>query len=413
MDMKKHTAIVALAVVSIGQAMAAEPGPLQTAFSGIKPIFDARLRTEDVDQEGIANDANAITLRAHLGFETGKAWNTSLLVEGEAVVPIENEYRPDPLIPEKVTYPIVADPESYEFNRFQLVNTSIPGTTLTLGRQRILLDDHRFVGNVGWRQNEQTFDAFRIVNKSVENLVLDATYLNRVNRVFGHDSPQGTYKGDSALLNASYQAKIGKLTGFGYLLQFDDIIGVPAAVRDSTSTYGLRFAGEKQAGKIKIGYLASWATQTDAGDNPLDFDLGYQAAELSATYRQFGLGVGVEILEGNGAKGFTTPLATLHKFQGWADKFLATPANGIEDAYVNASVNLKAIGGLETLGVVLGYHDYEAEHISADYGSEVNLSVAARLKKLSVMLKYADYREGVLASARDTEKYWLQAEFAW
>ena len=102
--MKKHTAIVALALVSIGQAMAAEPGPLQTAFSGIKPIFDARLRTEDVDQEGIANDANAITLRAHLGFETGKAWNTSLLVEGEAVVPIENEYRPDPLIPEKVTW---------------------------------------------------------------------------------------------------------------------------------------------------------------------------------------------------------------------------------------------------------------------------------------------------------------------
>ena len=235
--MKKHTGIAVLAIVWSGQALAAEPGPLQTAFSGIKPIFDARLRTEDVDQEGIANDANAITLRAHLGFETGKAWGTSLLVEGEAVVPIENDYRPDPLVPKKVTYPVVADPETYEINRFQLVNTSIPGTTLTLGRQRILLDDQRFVGNVGWRQNEQTFDALRIVNKSVKNLVLDATYLNRVNRIFGHDSPQGTYEGDSALLNASYQTKVGKITGFGYLLQFDSIVGVPAAVRDSTSTY--------------------------------------------------------------------------------------------------------------------------------------------------------------------------------
>jgi hypothetical protein len=402
-----------LAWVACGQVMAGEPGTLQTAFTATKPIFDARLRTEDVDQEGLANDANAITLRAHLGFETGKAWGTSLLVEGEAVVPIENDYRPDPLIPEKVTYPVVADPETYELNRFQLVNTSIPGTTLTLGRQRILLDDQRFVGNVGWRQNEQTFDALRIVNKSIENLVLDVSYLNRVNRVFGHDSPQGTYKGDSALLNASYQTKVGKLTGFGYLLQFDDIVGVPAAVRESTSTYGLRFAGDRQAGKIKIGYLASWATQSDAGDNPLDFDLGYQAAELSATYRQFGLGVGIEILEGNGVKGFTTPLATLHKFQGWADKFLATPPNGLEDAYVNASVNLKAVGGLETLGFVLGYHDYEAERVSADYGSEVNLSVAAKLKKLNLMLKYADFHEGALASARDTEKYWLQAEFVW
>ena len=405
--------LIVLSLVSIGQAGAGEPGTLESAFKGTKWILDTRLRSEDVEQAGIANDAAATTLRARLGFETGKAWNTSLLVEGEAVVPLENDYRPDPLVPEKVTYPVVADPESYEVNRFQLVNTSIPGTTLTLGRQRILLDDQRFVGNVGWRQNEQTFDAFRIVNKSVKNLVLDATYLNRVNRVFGHDSPQGTYEGDSALLNASYQTKIGKLTGFCYLLQFDNIIGVPAAVRDSTSTYGLRFAGEKQAGKVKVGYLASWATQSDAGDNPLNFDLGYEFGELSATYQQFGLAAGIEILEGNGTKGFTTPLATLHKFQGWADKFLTTPPNGIEDTYVNAMVNLKAVGGLDTLGFVLGYHDYEAEHISADYGSEVNVSVAAKLKKLSVMVKYADYQQGVLATARDTEKYWLQAEFVW
>ena len=157
----------------------------------------------------------------------------------------------------------------------QLTNTSLPGTTLTLGRQRILLDDQRFVGNVGWRQNEQTFDAFRVVNKSVKNLVLDATYLNRVNRVFGEDSPQGTYKGDTVLLNASYQTKVGKITGFGYLLEFDPIVGVPAAAGDSTSTYGLRFAGEAPAGKVKIGYLASWASQSDAGVNPLSFDLDY------------------------------------------------------------------------------------------------------------------------------------------
>ena len=85
----------------------------------------------------------------------------------------------------------------------------------------------------------QTFDAFRIVNKSIENLVLDATYLDKVNRVFGEDSPQGDYEGNSVLLNAGYQTKIGKLTGFGYLLDFEPVPGVPAAVRDSSSTYSL------------------------------------------------------------------------------------------------------------------------------------------------------------------------------
>jgi hypothetical protein len=411
--MHMRTGLVVLALVLTGPAMAEEANSLGSAIKATKPILDTRLRTEDVDQAPLPNDANATTLRARIGFETGKAWGTSLLVEGEAVIPFDTDYRPDPTIPEMVTYPVVADAETYEFNRVQLVNNSLPGTTLTLGRQRILLDDQRFVGNVGWRQNEQTFDAFRVVNKSVKNLTLDATFLNQVNRVFGKDSPQGRYDGDSALLNASYQTKIGKLTGFGYLLEFDNIPSVAGAVRDSSSTYGLRFGGEAPAGKAKIAYMASWATQTDYADNPLSFDLDYLLAEVTATYKQFGLGAGIEVLDGNGVKGFTTPLATLHKFQGWADKFLATPANGIEDVYVNATASLKAVGGLDTLGLVLSYHDYNAEEISADYGSEWNASIAAKLKKVSFMLKYADYTEGVLASARDTEKLWMQVEFIW
>jgi hypothetical protein len=402
-----------MAAVAAGQVRAGDDNSFKSALSDTKYILDARVRSEDVEQAGIANDAQATTLRARLGFETGKLWNTSLLVEGEAVVPLDTDYRPDPMVPEMVTYPVVADPESYAINRLQLVNTSIPGTTLTLGRQRINLDDQRFVGASAWRQNEQTYDAFRVVNKSIKNLVLDATYLNQVNRVFGERSPQGRYDGDSVLLNAGYQTRIGKITAFGYLLRFDNIVGVPAAVRDSSSTYGLRFAGEHAAGKVKLAYLASWATQTDYGDNPLSFDLDYGTAELTATYKLFGLGAGIEVLEGNGVKGFTTPLATLHKFQGWADKFLTTPANGIEDKYVTATTNLKAFGGLDTLGLVVGYHDYNAEHISADYGTEWNASITAKVKKLGFMIKYADYSEGVLASARDTEKFWMQMEYVW
>lgn len=387
--------------------------PIGGAIGETKLILDTRLRMETVDQDGVANDADALTLRVRLGLETGKAWNTSLLVEGAGNLPIKDDYRPDPAVPSMTTYPVVADPENYDLNRLQLSNTSLPGTTITLGRQRILLDDQRFVGNVGWRQNEQTYDGLRIVNKSVQNLTLEATYLDRVHRVFGEDSPQGEYKGDNLLLNASYQTRIGKISAFGYLLKFDDIAGVPAAVRDSTSTYGLRFSGEKPVNKLKLAYSASYATQSDYGDNPLSFELDYQALEVSATFRQFGLGTGIEILQGNGVKGFTTPLATLHKFQGWADKFLTTPANGIEDRYVNASATLKGVGPLDTLALVTSYHDYGAQRISADYGNEWDASLAAKWQRLNLMLKYATYQQGVLAAARDTDKLWAQLEFVW
>jgi hypothetical protein len=411
----KQGTLLALAMVaaSASSGAIADGAGLKAALSETKPIIDMRLRTENVDQDGLAEDAHATTLRARLGFETGKAWNTTLLVEGEGVIPLQSDYRPDPTVPTMTTYPVVPDPEDYAINRFQLTNTSLPGTTLTLGRQRIALDDQRFVGPVGWRQNEQTFDGFRVVNKSVKNLVLDATYFNRVNRLFGHDSPQGHYEGDSALLNAGYQTKIGKITAFGYLLDFENIVGVPAAVRDSTSTYGLRFAGDKTVGKIKLAYVASYATQTDYADNPLEFDLDYRTEELSATFRQFTLGVGEEVFEGNGVKGFTTPLATLHKFQGWADKFLATPPNGIEDRYVNLGAAFKAVGAFETLGVVVTYHDYGAERIDADYGNEIDVSLNAKIKRVTAMLKFADYEQGALPAARDTQKLWAQVEFVW
>jgi hypothetical protein len=411
-------AIAATAFIAAGESRADGLSPIAGAFGETKPIFELRLRAENVDQDGLANDAHATTLRLRAGFETGKAWNTALLVEGVGIVPIQGNYRADPTVPKMTTYPVVADAEDYEINRFQLVNTSLPGTTITLGRQRIALDDQRFVGPVGWRQHEQTFDALRVVNRTVTNLVIDATYFNKVNRVFGERSPQGDYEGDSGLLNVSYQTKVGKITAFGYLLDFENVVGVPAAVRDSTSTYGLRFAGEAPVGKVKFAYAASYAEQADYADNPLNFDLGYKMAELTATFRQFSLGVGKEIMEGDllapgVTKGFTTPLATLHKFQGWADKFLTTPGNGLEDAYATGGVTLKGVGSLDTLAVVLAYHDYNAERISASYGNEWDFSLAAKYKRVNFMLKFADYRQGVLPTARDTEKVWGQVEFVW
>jgi hypothetical protein len=406
----RHVAgLLSIGVMLAGAAAHADFGPIGGAIGETKPIVDTRLRFEDVDQDPMANQAEALTLRARLGFETGKAWNTALLAEGEFVWPLTDDY--NSTTNGNTQYPAVPDPESYEFNRLQLTNTSIAQTTITLGRQRIVLDDHRFVGNVGWRQNEQTYDSLRVVNRSIPNFTIDVAYLDQVNRVFGKESPQGRYNGDSFLGNLSYQFAIGKLTAFGYWLEFDPIAGVPAAVRDSSETYGLRFAGERPLSKIKLGYMASYATQQQYGDNPLNFDNDYALLELTATYRQYYMGVGIETLEGNGVKGFTTPLATLHKFQGWADKFLTTPPNGIEDHYLNAGFTLKGVGPLDTIAAQASYHTYEAERIAADYGSEINLQLQAKWQRFLGTIKYADYSASGFAT--DTSKFWMQLEYVW
>jgi hypothetical protein len=377
--------------------------PARNAMSESKPIIDLRLRTESVDQDGLGRNAAATTLRGRFGFETGKAWNTALLAEADLLRTFGGDY--NSTTNGHTAFPVVPDPETHEINRLQLTNGSLPGTTLVLGRQRIVLDDQRFVANVGWRQNEQTFDALRVTNRSIANLTIDVAYLSRVNRVFGRESPVGYYDGDNFVANVAYQMPLGKLTGFAYLLDFD------RAPADSSRTLGARFAGERVVRRVKVGYAASWASQEDRANNPLDYSDDFHAAEVTGTIRQWSLGAGVEVLQGDGVKGFATPLATLHKFQGWADKFLTTPPNGIDDRYVTLGYATKGVGVLDSLSATLAWHLFEAERGALDYGSELNLQLQAKWHRLSGILKYADYRADRFAT--DTRKFWAQVEFVW
>jgi hypothetical protein len=380
----------------------------------IKPLIDIRTRWENVDQDGFAQSANAGTLRARLGFETAKFLQTSLLAEGEFLWAFQEDY--NSTTNGKTQYPVVGDGDAPELNRLQLVNTALPGTTIAAGRQRINLDDQRFVGNAGWRQHEQTYDSVRIVNQSVKKLTFDFAYVEQVNRVFGEDSAVGRYEGDNLLANISYQFPAGKLTAYAYRLDFDVIDSAPpaqrnAAVNDSSQTFGARFAGEHTFNSVKLAYAAAYANQDDYGRNPNSYSTDYVLAEITASAKGFSGGIGTEVLGGTGTKGFATPLASLHKFQGWADKFLATPVNGIDDRYLSAGYSVKKLGALEAVTALATYHRFDAGHGSAHYGDETDLQLAAKWKKFSAMLKYADYSADSLFT--DTQKLWAQVEYIW
>jgi hypothetical protein len=201
------------------------------------------------------------------------------------------------------------------------------------------------------------------------------------------------------------------LTAFAYRIAIDPLAGVESAVRDASQAYGVRFVGSRSLDTVKISYVASYATQQETASNPMSFDLDYYLGEIETAYGPYTLGAGVEILEGNGSKGFTTPLATLHRFQGWADKFLATPVDGIDDRYVTAGVSRARWAALDGFSVVATYHRYAAEHGSMRYGSEVDLQAQAKWRRVTGTLKYAGYEANRLLT--DTTKWWLQLEYVW
>ena len=394
-------------------------------FAGWTPIADMRLRYEEVHQVPLQEDANAVTLRARLGFQTAQLWSTSLLAEGNFLVPIDEHYRPDPAVASSTQYPVVADPRDHELNRLELVSTALPGTTVTFGRQRITLDDQRFIGNSPWRQDEQTFDALRAVNRSIVGLTIDLTYMDRVHRVYTDDSPQGIYRGSMFLGNVGYQLSFGKLTAFGYLLSFNPFTMYPGLspvaaaalnpVLVSTSTYGGRFSSTQTYGAVKLGYIASYATQTQRGDNPRVFTNYYYLGELSASIGQIAVTAGDEVMQGDGSIGFSTPLATNHAFDGWADKFLTTPANGLENRYISLAYIWLKVGPLTRLTTKAIYRSFAPQHTAGDYGSEWDFQVSAKWRRFTPAIVLADYRAAAstpIAIARDTKKVFFLVDFS-
>lgn len=394
-----------LGLIAAAQAEAQES--LEGALRAGRPLLDARLRWEEVEQEGFGSDAEALTLRLRLGYVTGRFHGFRALLESEHVFQLVEHY--NDTTNDRLHYPLIADPEADEINRASLTYDGIAGLEVIAGRQRIILDNARFIGNVGWRQNEQTFDALRATWAALPDVVLDYSYLGHAHRVFGNDAPQGDYDTDAHLLHLSYAAQpAAKLSAYAYLIEIDEDEAL------SSASYGLRLAGDVALAavpEIALSYAAEYAYQTDHGNNPASYDVSYYL--LSAGLGAFGLSgaLAYEVLGGTGSEAFQTPLATLHVFQGWADVFLTTPPEGIEDLALEAKYVRALPAPFGGLVLNLVYHDFEAEEGGRDFGEEWDVAAGLKLsERVALLAKYADYEGGPFA---DREKFWLQAEITY
>ncbi|MEW6073433.1 MAG: hypothetical protein AB1726_12695 [Planctomycetota bacterium] len=363
--------------------------------------LEGRYRFEYVEtDESIATgrQAYASILRTVLGFESG-AWNGFRgTVEFENVSIIGNQQFHDGLHDRYAgVLPTVLDPEVTAINEVFLDYEGIEENLFRLGRQTILLDNQRHVGNVGFRQNDQTYDAFTVNNTYFADVKLFYGYIQNVNTILGADAPMSSH-----LVNARYEtADWGGITGYTYLLDYDDDSA-------SSSTYGVRWtAAHTVADSVDLTWALEAANQTDAYDNETDIDASYFHGEIGGSIPDAPAGLagkaGFEILEGNeGAVGdkFSTPLATKHSFNGWADMFLTTPDAGLEDYYLGAS------GAVDRASWALIYHWFDANDGDDTWGDEFDAMVSYPCsKRVTVGAIYASY----LAKdwMEDTTKIWL------
>ena len=399
--------MLALVMVFAGSPAAAQDTQTQSladAISAGKGSVGFRYRYEYVgdDNPGLVDDtAHASTVRLRLNYRTAPYRKFTAFGEfdyiGEILLNDFNNLSGDP---GRGDYPVVADPKGPDLNQLYVDYDPSDSTKIRFGRQRILLDNQRFVGGVGWRQNEQTYDGITLNMDAAGNTSFKYSFINQVRRITGSDVPSGRHRVDAHLLNATVKVNNDwTVTPYYYHLDYQDAgqFGL------STGTFGVRATGSVAVGENSLALVGEFASQTDVGDNPANIDANYM--NLSATYAIKGgisVGLGWESLGGDTVAGqaFRTPLATLHAFQGWADKFLTTPDGGVDDLYL--SVRGK-VGNWNLTGI---YHDFSAETGSGDWGREFDVSAGRSINdNYGVLFKAAFYDADDFSF--DTTKFWI------
>ncbi len=378
------TTLLATGAITAARAQSATPGPQ----------LDLRYRIEQVNQDGFRHDALASTLRTRLGYLFAGSGGWSALVSMQDNRAVGND-RYNSTRNGRTDYPVVADPGDTELDQAFVRYQGLDTLDLRLGRQVIKLDNDRFVGNVGFRQLEQSFDAFRATWTPSDAVHVDYAYLTRVNRIFGAHHPDpllARQNLDSHLLNASWTLPAGTLVGYLYL------IGNRSLPATSHRDLGLRWNGHamRHAG-WHLDYSLEAARQHAWKDGTLNGSRGYLHGELALSAHDWNGKLGYERLQGDGVSALQTPLATLHAFNGWSDRFLVTPANGLADSY--AAMGWKT----DRLHVQAVAHRFSATHDSMHYGNELDLSAAYAFNRhLDTSLALADYRADTYGASTRT-----------
>ncbi|MBL8300603.1 MAG: alginate export family protein [Rhodanobacteraceae bacterium] len=375
-----------------------------TAAAPAKPwTLNLRYRHESVDDDAFARSAQADTLRvrAALNHRFSPQWTAQ--VEAEGVVELGDRFNSG--ANGQTAYPLVPDARALELNQAWL-DWASDEAGFRIGRQMLVLDNARFVGNVAWRQNMQTFDAAQWRWKPTKAMEVQALYLDRVHRVNGDEARDPLVRErrlHAPLLRVSHTLPGGSLVGYGYWLEDRDVATA------STRTLGLRWSAGRSLGDNWKGGLVLERAQQVPWSKATGGSTAYMLIEPRLEYGPLLLKAGWERLGAGRARAFQTPLATLHAFNGWADKFLVTPVRGLRDTYLSAQRGFE-LGGRKSK-FELAYHDFRADRGAADYGRELDASLGVNLMPgLDLLAKVADYRSD--GFARDTRKLWMQLEWS-
>ena len=380
-----------------------------------KGVYDVKLRLafeySDVEN-GNVNPAKGLTLSSYVGFRTAEYEGFSLYAQVHNLWKMDDRYDDEPRPGQggkyDGDYDVIADPDGTRIQQLYADFTMLPDTKVRIGRQEIILDDSRFIGNIGWRNTAQAFDAITLTNTSIPDTKIFLGYIDKIATILLEEAE---YDG-IWLANVNYSGIKGhSQTAFAYLV--DSESKASKSSKDS-ATYGFRLNGAFD----KVKYDMTYAHQTDYQDSEnrnLDFFQGY----LGYDFGGIEPGIGYSYIDGSDEadeQAFDTLFSTAHKFNGWADSFLSTNGgglkNGLQDIY--ASLKFKAFD--INFGVIYHYFDTTETHTySNSYGQEIDFVASKQLAKnltATAKLAYFDATSDSSNPTKDELVFWLRLDYS-
>ena len=375
-----------------------------------RPILELRPRYNRIDESDKEERTQGYTYRVVAGWRTAPWMGLRFTLEGIHTGHIgPKEFNDDGAQFATSAYPLLPDPAHTGLNQAHVEFTGIEGFRVRAGRQRVRMDNLRWISDNDFRQIPQLFDGAEVANTSLADTELLAGHYTRV-----RDTSGEVDKLKLSILHAAYSGFRGhSLAAYAYFHDQPANGAFTGFANSSYKAYGVRAEGAFGAGPVEFPYTAEVARQKPyAGGNAL-IDVRYWRLGGGATWKEVTLRYDEELRgSNNGRYGLQMPLTDFYSFNGWTLHFFNVPFQGLHDRWVT----LRAGIPIEPLKLVFygESHRFRSDFRDLDFGKETDVGLSWSLPGgVVVRAQHAAYDPGSGQVAPRIRKTWITLTYTY
>jgi hypothetical protein len=391
-----------------GQGIAdSGPGFADALLAG-RPILELRPRYNRIEESDKEDVTRGWTYRAVVGWRTAPWMGLRFTAEGINTGHIgPKEYNDDGAQFATSEYPLLPDPGHTGLNQAHVEYTGIDNLRVRVGRQRVRMDNQRWISDNDFRQTPQLFDGVEVANTSLPDTELLVSYFNRQ-----RDTSGETNDLKLTIVHAAWSPVPGhSFAAYGY---FHDQPVNGAFTGFSNNSYravGVRGEGAFPFGEFEIPYTVEYAQQRPyAGGNAL-IDVDYWRAGAGLAWRDVTLRYDEEVKgSNNGRYGLQMPLTDFYSFNGWTLHFFNTPFRGLHDKWLT----LRAGYAPANLVLYAESHKFRSDLGDLDFGKETDVGLFWTFwEGAQLRLQHAAYDSGSGQVAPRIRKTWITLSYSY